>query len=415
MNSDSNKPFDTIKSDEMILLDIQNEQLEKARAKDVLAMSCIEELRSALEKSVKENEELVKDMNRLIDTCERTHREKKQLEKLNLEVEDMLHQKEKEITACEVRMERKLFEKEEEWKKERDSLKAQLNSCQEALEHQLTLNESLHKRHTKENQKNNYKSDHTKTDDDGTCMSFYSGRSYAESASTGHSNMLRSVHSYNKIEDQSIRSSRRDKGPKDSPSLEVDPAEYMEPDQPCHQISNQKKNSSNPTTRRKNNKSFHQTFADVELSSASSLDVDHLQHAEQSESLASLSSKETKSSSRQGTQDEGQPCANSTYRRLLLASRRNSLIASESRSSSDKKVQMKSKNFAEIRNRPSWLVESNMIAGDESANARTRVTRTYTRRRSFITDSTGAGDQDRQAMRRLVEQAKFHASFNDVS
>jgi len=86
------------------MLDYRDQILAKAREKDLLAMSCIEEMRAALEKCVRENEELVKDIKRLINTCERTQKEKKQLmnenKELKLQVKELKKHHVKSQNLC---------------------------------------------------------------------------------------------------------------------------------------------------------------------------------------------------------------------------------------------------------------------------------------------------------------------------
>jgi myosin heavy subunit len=98
------------------------QELDRARMKDAKAMACVDELHKALDKVVKENEDLVSDVKQLIGSCERTQKEKKQ-------VSEELSALKKAYTKSE----KHFNESKKLWKQEKKNLEKQLTLSEERV------------------------------------------------------------------------------------------------------------------------------------------------------------------------------------------------------------------------------------------------------------------------------------------
>ena len=97
------------------------QELECAKAKDSKAMSCIDELHKALNKVVKENEDLVNDVKDLIASCERKQEEKAEIEKKHALLEVEL----RELKKAYHKSERHYHQTQQLWKQEKLNLEKQ--------------------------------------------------------------------------------------------------------------------------------------------------------------------------------------------------------------------------------------------------------------------------------------------------
>jgi hypothetical protein len=90
-----NSSCNTVPQLQVMLQQLQKEA-DRARSKDRKAMAYMQDLRADLEKVIHENEDLVKDITKLIGTCERTQREKLQIKQALEETQETQEQQQRQ-------------------------------------------------------------------------------------------------------------------------------------------------------------------------------------------------------------------------------------------------------------------------------------------------------------------------------
>ena len=361
---------------------------EQVRSKEKFAMNCIEELRAALEKSVLENEEMARDMERLIDTLERTHEEKRRCEEENYELQMENEQLAKQNTLLTTRL--KYDRKEEEWKAEKEHLMAQLKVCQQALEAYMTP----YKRHSRK--KKSSSSRHHAPPEEDSCIT------NAESALTRSSSLVRSIlsldqskTSLNKELRKSSRNRQRDSFFLDTPStnnsiagLESTLSRLSVLDQASHSTSKVSTNA-DQASHLQNRKSSRSRQRDaLNVSNHSSSRTANLDFG-----LAKLDELSGAKVRTKRYTEENLSATSSTLQRLYEASR----------ASSD------ADTSATNRSRPSWSLDLSMLDSQDHTEQE-QPTESNPRRRSSKGHRRPSGNepsQDKESLNRLVQQAKL--------
>jgi len=113
-------------------------ELQRAQAKDARALECMSKLRKTLGNVVKENEDLISDVEQLIVTCEQTQREKLCV----IEEKRIIEEAYSNLKRTYTKSENHYVQAQELWKKERKNLEKQIVLSEariKELEYELSL------------------------------------------------------------------------------------------------------------------------------------------------------------------------------------------------------------------------------------------------------------------------------------